>query len=761
MKASAMRFGICAATMLTGSNWVRAAEPAASQSVADGQLNEVIVTAQRREERMMTVPVAESVFSPRDLDVAQVTSIRSLAALAPSLTVTSSVENGAGDILIGMRGLSLTSILPNVDSTVGVNVDGVYYARTVGADIAMTDMERVEVLRGPQGTLFGRNTIGGALNVTTQKPTQNLEGVVTVDYGNYNMVAANGVFNIPLIADKLAVRFVVDHQQHSGYGHDDYLGTDLADQKTDYVRGSVRFTPQADITFDLIGDYLHTHANSSNWVVSYFNPDAAGRAPSVPPALGNYLQDQGRDNSAGVNPKTDGYVYNLNGTLLVDMGLAKAKSITSYRNFSINDGADLDGTPFQLGDLAITRDSADQFTQELQLYGSALADKFKWIGGLYYFGEHVSDWRYVESTAFGGSLIETSLPKVLNTSKSAYTQLSYEILPAVRLTAGARYVVDDREINYQDIRRSLSTGAVIPGAAGCGFPIGLSDPPQSCTYSPEGADYRYVPWTAGLDYRLTPDALLYFKVSKGFRSGAFQQIPIINGDTGQPFGPVDTENVLSYELGTKLSLFDNRLRLTAAAYTSEYNAIQQSVPFYATGTTVAVLRLLNAGTARISGGELDAAALLGKLRLEAGLGLVFPKFTSGPYENSNFITAPKTTASLRAGYPVDTTYGLLTLSGDYVYQSAEFFFTNLNLNTNPATYYSEGAVNSVTQTGYGLVNAQGTFKITGTGFTVGLWAKNIADKYYVLRDQSFYSQGYNTSVPGIPRTFGVSASYAF
>jgi len=745
----------------------QAAPPAASGEVgtplnkADQGIPDIVVTAQRREERLSTVPISLTTFSGDQLKARQIDSVQSLASIAPTLTVTSSVGNGAGDVLLGMRGLALFTIIPNVDSTIGMYVDGTYYARTVGSNIGLIDMDRVEVLRGPQGTLFGRNTIGGALNITTRKPTDQLEGVVSASYGNYDDIRASAIVNLPL-SEGVATRIVYEHQQHDGYGRNTNLGVDLSDKDTDYFRGSLRIKPLPNVTFDLVGDYVKSRSHSSNFVLSYFDPDPAARSPTLPADLGSYLRSEGRDNQAGIDPLTRLDIFDINGTLSVDLGPLSVKSITAYRDLDVSSGVDLDGTPYRLGDLAISNTKGHQISQELQVTGKAFNNKLDWIIGAYYFRERIADIRFFNSDALGGVSTEQSLPRVVNQSKSIFAQASYEFTPRFRFTVGARYVSDKREITYRQPRRSLATGQILAGAAGCGFALALSNGGEPCVNVADPIKFNYVPWTVGVDFRPDDRSMIYAKVSRGFRSGGFQQAVIVNPDTGTPFGAFDAEKVTSYELGSKLALFNNHLRLSVAGYVAQYGSIQQSIPFYpAGGSTVVVLRILNAGRARIAGGEFEATALLGSLELTSGLGVVDAKFTSGPYEGSAFIASPKVTFSVGGRLPIDTGAGKLTLSADYHYQSDQLYFTDYNVATNPPTVFSDRQIASVTQKGYGIGNAQVRLEPKGTNLGIGLWTKNMFNKYYDLRKMSFYGQGFNTSLPGEPRTYGVSVSYKF
>ena len=252
MTNSSWKSALCAGVSLVFLPSIASAQ-AAPQAAPTG-LEEVIVTAQRREERLADVPVAVTAFGARELERRQITDVRALTENAPSITFTAT-PYGNNDLILAIRGVAPGGVLPNVDQAVGTYVDGIYYARPEGSNLAMVDIASAEVLRGPQGTLFGRNTIGGALNITTNKPTYDFGGSLKLGYGNYNAISGTGVVNLPIIADKLAARLVYSHVEHDGYGYNPTLASDVADQNDDYIRASLR----ADLTSRMRLDVSFDH----------------------------------------------------------------------------------------------------------------------------------------------------------------------------------------------------------------------------------------------------------------------------------------------------------------------------------------------------------------------------------------------------------------------------------------------------------------------------------------------------------------------
>ena len=732
--------------------------PAATDSTEqaeEGGLQDIVVTAQRREERLQDVPVAVTALSAAELETRQISDVNALAANVPAVTFTAT-PYGNNDLILAIRGVAPGGVLPNVDQAVGIYVDGVYYARPEGSNFALVDLASAEVLRGPQGTLFGRNTIAGALNITTAKPKYDYEGSLKVAYGNYETLTLTGVANVPLIDDRLAVRLVYAHAEHAGYGYNPALKSDVGDQNDDFVRASVRADVTPDLRVDLSFDYYSGVNHQPLWVLPYFQ---AGLSPA---ALAPYVAGpRSRTSYAGINPLNRSKIYDFAGTITGTIGEVTFKSITAYRDIDFEGASDLDGTPVPNADVQTFTLSGHQITQELQLLGNGFDDRLDWVAGVYYFREQMANSPITRV----GAAIQDNTINPDNESMSAFAQLTFEVVPGLRLTGGARFVHDVRKMIYAPARYTVSAAfagtanapasAITPAA--CPFTaIGLNQNPGGCLYRPPNISFDYVPFTVGLDYRLPGDGLLYAKYSKGFRSGGFQQA---SGTTAAFYVPFREEQVGSWEAGAKLSLLDRRLRIGMAAYYSTYSNIQQNAVLQASPI---IITTLNAGEAEIYGGEFEATALLGKLRLNGSLGLIHPKFTKGPFVGSEVPTVARTTFSLGADLPVTVAdAGTLTLHADYNYQSKVYFLNTARVTATGTLPYTPFQIASVTQEGYGLLNARVSFELDRLPLTLAVFGKNLTDEYFAGRSGSFYGANYNSIVVGAPRTYGVSAAYRF
>jgi iron complex outermembrane receptor protein len=719
------------------------AQPAAEP----GGLEEIVVTAQRREERLQDVPISVTALTGSQLQQQQVFDVTRLTNAAPSVWVAQALD--PTDIVIGIRGLSETIPQMVVDPAVGIYVDGVYVSRSAGANVSLIDMERVEVLRGPQGTLFGRNTIGGAFNITTNRPTDKLEGSLEATGGNYDTRAFTGVLNVPLVGDTLDARFVYQHSEHGGYEHSDYLGQDLNSLKEDYFRGTFKLQASEHWQALLAADYANFRGHSAFSKFAYFDPTAA--LPGAPPfnvlipalnghpgdLLSNYVGGNFHANAAGINPDFFTKTYSTTGTVTGQFDNVAVKSISSYRHASRDSPVDLDGTPYPFLQIPYEPFSYHQISQELQAYGKALDSRLDWIGGLYYFRETGNQQVY---TQFLAPLAPINIGDydALNVSKAIFAQLTYEIVSRLRLTLGARYTRDTRNVDYHD---HTSAGL-------CTVPAQILNEAGVCSATGEVV-YSYTPFTAGLDYRLSDSTLLYAKLSRGYRSGGWPQ-SVTNPAGFVPFGP---ENVLSPEVGAKIELFDQRLRLNSAAFYSNYKQIQvsQDVPSAFGPATITT----NAGDGRIYGGEMEATALIQKLRVNLSVGLVQPKYTQGPLVGTPFLNVSKMTTALALSYPIDTPVGQFDLNSDYAWRSALSFF--------PPIPNNAAASEALTQNGYGLLGARIVYHVAQSPFEVSLWGKNLTGKQYKVRTIDFVSPGLGNVIylPGDPLTFGASVDYKF
>lgn len=754
------------------------------------KLEEVVVTAQRREQSLQDVPISIVALTSEDLAKRQIKDMWSVQGTAPNVFIGQGLGDPT-DLAIGIRGLTQTTAQSVTDPTIGMYVDGVYRARTSGSNVAFIDMDRVEVLRGPQGTLFGRNTIGGAFNVTTKKPTDQLEGSVAVDLGNYDTKNFTGIVNVPLVS-KLATRLVYQHAEHSGYAQNQYLGKDENDQKQDYVRSSFLFSPNDDWEAELSADYLHVSAGQQLFKAFWYNSALPANAsvpaanPGVPAAPGqtgpnrvsNWTNIGGfYDNYSQLDARFKLDAVDVTGIVNGKIGDVNVKSITGYREEYAKRPADFDGTPYPYLENPIKPFQYHQFSEELQAYGNLFNDRLDYIFGAYYFTEEDRMGQETVRLAPGpaAALADTIAD---NKSLGAFTQFTYHFTDRLSATAGVRFTTDTRSATYLD--RNVQT--VSPFATLCGLswagdpdaltPIAPNSPASAtCELNTGDVSHHYRPFTLGIDYKPEDDVLLYAKMSRGFRSGGFPQSG--NAIVGpQPaaqqllagFGP---ENITSWELGAKLEMLERKLRLNAATFVSYYNDIQQSSNDVVSinGVPTIITNTLNVGKAKIWGGELELNALLGAGEVHAAIGYANPKYTEVGTSlagtggtDTPFINVSDVTYSVGADYPFHLGVGQLTASVNCVYQSKMRFAI-----VNPAAADRNAAQDALNQDGYGLLNAKLSLDLDQAPVTIALWGRNLTDEEYKTRAADFSPApfGLVAGTVGDPRTYGVSAEYRF
>jgi len=617
--------------MLTGSNVVI--------SAPDNQwlMEEITVTARKREEGLQDAPLSISAFAAEDLEYRGVTNVAEIAAFTPNLVFQNNPSfGGAGNAAaVYIRGIGQKEFLPTTEPGVGIYVDGVYIARSIGAILDLIDVERVEVLRGPQGTLFGRNTIGGAINITTRKPTEELAGKVKVAYGTDDYTNLTGYINFP-IADNLFASVNLGAVQQDGYV-ERTDGTDLGDDDTIAGRLALRWLASEDVEVNFSLDTTRDRENGPalNLVgINLGNPidpntppfavlhnigaNLAAGGPPIPCATPDaplnlsvpgcydyrYLESEG-DNQGTAPAYSESDILGTN--LTIDWKINETlslKSITAYRDLESEFGRDGDHSPHTISEFIDFLDQ-DQFTQELQLLGSSENGKLDWILGAYYFEESGNNINLLDFTASrfrsGG--------KFDNESWAAFMQASYNLTEQLTLTAGLRYTDETKQFLPDQIIFENKF-------AGTGTPLDapfLQAGSRILPYLRKEVDISETSPLVNLTYRFDDGLMVYGTYSEGFKSGGFSQrvFPPIVGPYPAPPGTPDIdliptfepEFVEVYELGFKWSGFDQRLKLNGSAFHTEYDDLQIQV-----FTSVAPVTK-NAASAEIDGFELELKAL--------------------------------------------------------------------------------------------------------------------------------------------------------
>ncbi len=708
-------------------------------------LEEVIVTARRREESLQEVPISVSVLSAPELERLQIHDLTQLQYVTPNLSVAPGQTTEAS-ATIAIRGQYESDSTPSVDPPVGLYLDGVYFARMTGANLDLVDVDRVEVLRGPQGTLFGRNTIGGAISIVPTHPAPQFAASLSAELGNYDRQRYTGIVNAPLLAGQVDTRLTVMHSQHGGYAYDPLLNAELATDNTDFARLQLQLRPASNLLVHLSADYSNIKSGSQirslSWVAPGFD--------SIPALLGNpgdrlsnYIDQYGDSVSANRAGAVQTTVWGTTGTVTFELAALTFKSITAYRaQESLATDSDQDGTPYDLGVIFDRTDQQHQFSQELQLFNSTHDVHLRWIAGLNYFGENAMFKQGNQIFVPATRTFAENIPwgDASNQSLAAYAQASYALTPGVSVTAGVRYTEDRRQLTSHNARRVGSSSA-------CSISPALLDQPGVCTATLPTRSFDYAPFTLGIEYRPDQSKLLYAKVSRGFRAGGYN----IRGTDEVTFDTFEPEDVDSFEIGAKTDLLNNRLRVNLALYHTQFDNIQLVQHELVANQAGAPRYISNGGEAQIDGGELELVALLSTLRLTAGFGVTHAHFTKldprvdGVTLDSKFMLTPESTAALAADLPIPVEFGAINVHADFSWRDAVWF--------------SYDPASAAHQNANGLLSAMLTAKFSSTGLKVSLWGRNITDRGYATR---MWENGYYiAAAPGDPRTYGITVSMGF
>lgn len=788
----------------------------------NAQIEEILVTARKTEESLQQTPVAVTALNEQMLINAQVTEIADLRRTAPNLSILPGGTGSSALVFIAIRGAAQVSPGGAADTAVGTYIDGVYFARSTGGNLEMFDVAQVEVLRGPQGTLFGRNTTGGALNIRTSDPTDQLEGYVKVDVGNYNSRRVETVLNVPF-SDQLAGRVAYRYSEHEGYG--DYKGyTDPngfvwdgfsqdAQEVEDnqYGRLKLRWEPNDQLVATLGAHWSEMRDTGQRSEVKSLNTDfdlgPAGTFGGLFSAIGfdadNFIQQQSfgdaywNADSSTVNPsvyndsrmdepnstnKTSGVFLDLS----VDLGDYQFKSISSYGETKSTGTMDLDGTPLSIFVFNSVWDQ-EQFSQEFQLSGS-WGDKLEWITGLYYFEETSSELSVSRFGGIFGDLFAPGIPLELagapinagsngvfdNTSKGIFAQANYQFTDSLRGTLGLRYTKDTRDkLLRPEAPESGQIGVVSPN--NCVLTVAERDDPAVCRAT-DSVDFEYPAWVVGLDYQVSDNLFVYAKTSGASMSGGWN----IRATKAPAFEP---EDAMDLELGFKSDLFDDRLRFNGAFFYIKYDNQQRIVNEFDPIVNSVTQFVRNAGKSHAYGAELELTWLpWDGMTISSGLALLETEYddyevleavVSGPnagqqvlvdHSTENAPQAPELTFNIAATQAFDTELGSVELHADYYWVDETWF-----ADTTPrpgesasliAQFEEEKRWQSVPS--YGLFNAKVTLLTNNEDWEFSLWGKNLGDKEYYQGVGNFYTAfGVASWFTGNPRTFGASARYSW
>lgn len=723
-----------------------AAEPSSPPTAqTDDGLQDIVVTARRREERLQEVPVAITAISGDELASRSIQQVLDLTRTVPGFTASQG-GLGGGVPRFAIRSQVQFEQLITLDPAVGVYFAEVIQARAHGTNAAFFDLSSVEVVRGPQGTLFGRNTTGGAVLITPQNATDRLEGYVNATFGNYDTVIVEGAVNIPL-AEGLALRLAGRVADRDGYTYSPAADRYFDDENNQSWRATLRYAPTGNFSNTLILSGYHANEQGSGWRLTGFAPNSAFGAR---PELVAFVANAGNRRIAGnESPVRGSYadVLGLANTTILELGQVTVKNIFGYRSVeSRSDNLDFDGSPFFIYS-APEGIEETQYTNEFQLLGTAFADRLDWIVGAYYFRESGNQTQRSSIVTIPQDLIRTGF--VRNISKSVFAQgnLDLGFLEGLSLTAGARYTWDDRRL--QQFGRNLLNNA-------CSSPLAAQ---PTCIGPVFEGDYGAFTYTLGLDWQIDSDRLLYVAHRRGYRSGGFN----LRANTAAQFQPFDPEIVQDIEVGFKADWYvgGTRLRTNLAAYYQWYTDIQRNITFVDPGTNSLVTTVVNAATAHVSGFEAEVQWRPSR-NLEisghvAHSALRYDKFeqvlAGGVVQDlsANRIGfSPEWTggATVRYTLPLQGDAGSLVFQGD-VYSQSRMELQDFNV------------IGGISQP-YTLVNFRLEWNdILGTRFSAAAYLRNAFDEVHYTGGIAINGLGPISKNYGPPRTYGLEIRIPF
>ena len=785
-------------------------DTAEAQQRSPDAIQQIIVTARRTNEMLQSTPVAVTALDNKLLLQKQITNVTDLSRAAPALSIGTGSAGPATSVYLAIRGQAQNSPNSFADASVGIYVDGVYVARPLVGNLGFLDMASVEVLRGPQGTLFGRNTTGGALNLSTAAPVDEFTGYVKGGVGNYDQRVIEGVLNIPL-DDTLAVRFAGRYDEHDGY-YPNVFGPRQGGVEGSYnARATVKWTPdQLPITWTFSGDYLHFRDTGNPSAIAAINPAGPlasfygisqgvqsgaipGNTPiplgpgfSVPAsAFTDFVLAGSGPLSQYINPEFPGStatgdwrtLYNLDRTgnpeiddpfnlaeaysftsnLVIDLGDVEVKSITGYRNSDTSNNLSLTGTPTGAASF-VSQYRQSQFSQELQISGSSGA--LDYIGGLYYFretGDERSDSAIFYNTpiaAFRNGFAEYSARSV-----GVFGQVNYNITEDLRITGGLRYTWDKRFINRRGTNdfRLARENRVCTQGPNAGLTLG-----QAECFDRNTAKFDYPAWTAGIDYQVTPDVFVYAKTSGASMSGGFSPRPV-PAPFSDSFGP---EKVRDVEAGVKAEFLENRIRTNLAVFRSWQSDVQRIITAVfvdGNGTRQLTQFVTNSGKVNAYGGEFELTVLPWQgMTIDSSAAYLHAEYADGSRVETQLVggnlvdvdrsgepitQAPKWTASIGATQVLDLGAGELTLHGDYSYISGRYFDFFTAGDPDPAVQQQVAIGNQASFVkGYGLANAQVSFALYDPEIEITLWGRNLFDKAYFTNVFNSYYNGIGATI---------------
>ncbi len=728
---------------ITGFAGVLALLGCAGAYAQEAVLEEITVTAERREQSLQEVPISVTAFSGDMVYEGGISSIEDVAIQTPNFKLTTF---NITEPQLFLRGIGTTNDSIGADPAVAVFIDEVYIGRPSGASTDLYDLERIEVLRGPQGTLYGRNSAGGAVNIFTKKPQHEFEAKTGVTVGDYGLINVRGYVN-GSISDHVAGKLTANVRKRDGFAKNVTTGQDLEDDDTKSIRGQLLFSPSDTVEVLLGFDWTDIDTSGNNRFLTNFDIlphpqewiDSAANANAV---FGNDPRKSSHDEMQVSQKELMGLMARVD----VDMDWATFTSISAYREdesswfqalvpvlSTLSGGFGL----FEVDDSA--DQEAEQISQEFRLAGSS--DRVDWVAGLYYFKEDADKTErfftyWDASTPFGAALFATPgdvsfIQSGETESFAAFGQFTWDMTDVLALTLGARYTNDEKRLD----NAAVSNLPFVPGRVlgGYGVPL-IAGPPYETSGSKSWDD---VTIRASLDWDITDDHMVYVTYSEGFKSGAFNGTQSVEAVAATPIQPETATNI---EVGARTQWADGRARFNVTYFDLDYDDLQ-------TWSLNANLELVAANAAaEIDGLETEFAfAFTENFNVAGSFATMDAKFVEGSNAGNDMPRAPDQTWSLSANLQVPLDSGAafdMTATASY---TDEYHF---ELDNDP-----RGLEGDVT-----VIDASARYTPGSERWDLVLWGKNLGDELYSVHHIDG-SLGGATRIYAPPRTYGATVNF--
>jgi iron complex outermembrane recepter protein len=685
----------CALALMSGGAMAQEKDSEASARKAS-LLDEIIITAEKRESSLQDTPLSVTAMSGEMMNKIGISTIEDLQFFVPGVTVTNDSM-----AIVNIRGIGTSAFGVATDPSSTVHYDGVYQPRPTTGYQDMFDVERIELLRGPQGVLFGRNSTGGTLNIISKAPTDEFEATLGLTLGNRNKRTFSGTISGPL-SEKVRARATLMKNNRDGIYTDIVTGDKYQNQDSFAGRGTIAIDLAENFELVLRGDFNSERETGFPAVRATYGADIVAAGATIP--------TRDLDVAFDTKPVSNTGVWGVSATANWTGGDIGFKSISAYRESNVNQVIDADGTDLFLFDIGF-REQSRSFTQELQIYNNN-PNRVEWIAGMFFMSEEGS----------GGIDILFQNPKInipeRNTTNAyaVFGQTTYSLTDRLRATAGIRYSYEKKDYVFSTSVNGTEVASGSPTA-------------------------NWNAWTPrfAVDFDVNDNILAYVSATRGFKSGGFQL-----GDAGA----FDPEFLWSYEAGLKSTLFDNRVRANIGVFNYDYTNLQV-VEFVGGVATTS-----NAGKATVQGVEVEVAARLAEgFDINATLAYLdatYDVFFEGgvDFSGNRLANSPKWAYSLGAQYVMDAgDNGYVTMRGDYAYRDTVDFKRN-----NLPQFRSDT---------YSLVNARLSYTTNDDRWQVSLYGTNLTNNKYV----TYITVGRNAagaadlnvpvSVRGEPRQYGV------